>query len=132
MATKFYKRPITVEAVQWDGDMTTAEKFGVTECSQDLLCSALYIETLEGTMTANVGDWIIKGVKGEFYPCKPDIFAEIYTSQPSPDLLAEAVELLKDCERVFNNHNFNNLTPCEEIRITHDVEAFLAKLEAKP
>lgn len=38
----------------------------------------LYIETLEGTMTASDGDWIIKGVKGEFYPCKPDIFEATY------------------------------------------------------
>jgi hypothetical protein len=36
------------------------------------------IETLEGTMSANPGDWIIKGVNGEFYPCKPDIFAKTY------------------------------------------------------
>lgn len=36
------------------------------------------IETLEGTMTASPGDWIIRGVKGEFYPCKPDIFAATY------------------------------------------------------
>lgn len=38
----------------------------------------LEIETLEGTMTADVGDWIIKGVNGEFYPCKPDIFEKTY------------------------------------------------------
>jgi hypothetical protein len=40
--------------------------------------SELYIDTLEGTMTASEGDFIIKGVKGEFYPCKPDIFAATY------------------------------------------------------
>lgn len=38
----------------------------------------LEIETLEGVMEANVGDWIIKGIKGEFYPCKPDIFEATY------------------------------------------------------
>lgn len=38
----------------------------------------IFIQTLEGVMTANVGDWIIKGVKGEFYPCKPDIFEATY------------------------------------------------------
>jgi len=36
------------------------------------------IHTLEGVMTANIGDYIVKGIKGEFYPCKPDIFAETY------------------------------------------------------
>jgi hypothetical protein len=38
----------------------------------------MLIETLEGVMRAEVGDWIIRGVKGEFYPCKPDIFAATY------------------------------------------------------
>ncbi len=38
----------------------------------------LHIHTLEGTMTAQRGDWIIRGVRGEFYPCKPDIFADTY------------------------------------------------------
>jgi quercetin dioxygenase-like cupin family protein len=40
--------------------------------------TVIFIQTLEGQMTADVGDWIIKGVKGEFYPCKPDIFAATY------------------------------------------------------
>ncbi len=42
--------------------------------------TVLEIETLEGVMQADVGDWIIRGVKGEFYPCKPDIFAATYES----------------------------------------------------
>lgn len=42
----------------------------------------ILIPTLEGTMTANPGDWIIWGVKGEFYPCKPDIFAATYEEVP--------------------------------------------------
>ena len=46
------------------------------------------IETLEGTMTARLGDWVIRGVQGEFYPCKPDVFAETYLvldDEGSPD-----------------------------------------------
>ena len=43
---------------------------------------ASIIETLEGDMTANVGDFIIKGVQGEFYPCKPDIFEQTYDESP--------------------------------------------------
>lgn len=54
------------ELVSWTGD--NARHDG----------TAIYIETLEGTRRANVGDWIIQGVKGEFYPCKPDIFAKTY------------------------------------------------------
>lgn len=55
---KFRKKPVVIEAYQ-----TNVE---------------LKIETLEGTMTANPGDWIITGVKGEQYPCKPDIFEATY------------------------------------------------------
>ena len=60
----------------------------ITTSQSGLFCTAsstfmvkkdgLKIFTLEGTMNANIGDWIIKGVKGEFYPCKPDIFEETY------------------------------------------------------
>ena len=55
---KFVKKPVVVEAYQTDEEM--------------------YIETLEGLMKADVGDWIIRGVKGECYPCKPDVFDMTY------------------------------------------------------
>ena len=55
---KFRKRPVEVEAFQTDKEMD--------------------IPTLEGIMHANIGDWIITGVNGEQYPCKPDIFAKTY------------------------------------------------------
>lgn len=55
---RYRKKPVVVEAYQADEEME--------------------IETLEGTMRANVGDWIITGVKGERYPCKPDIFEATY------------------------------------------------------
>ena len=47
--------------------------FGIQGCE-----GFVYVSTLEGTMRADVGDWIIKGVKGELYPCKPDIFQQTY------------------------------------------------------
>lgn len=49
------------------------------------------IKTLEGTMRAEIGDWIIRGVKGEFYPCKPDIFAATYEPVLSPSPNSEGV-----------------------------------------
>ncbi len=70
-----------IEAVQltdnaFDGDHPNQEHVpGVTYDPQRRVAC---IETLEGTMTANIGDWIIKGVKGELYPCKPDIFEATY------------------------------------------------------
>jgi len=84
--SKFTKRPITVDAVQLtrnffdvalhfiNGDVIAG--FNNGEFPED--DCYINIKTLEGTMIALEGDWIIKGVKGEFYPCKPDIFEETY------------------------------------------------------
>lgn len=74
---KFKKKPVVIEAVRWTGD-----NFGeLTDFMHDAYGVDhlnITIETLEGTMTASVGDWIIKGVQGEFYPCKPNIFEQTY------------------------------------------------------
>ena len=79
---RFRKKPVVVEAIQWDGNLSTVEKLmeGSTceSVEQDLCDPALVIVTLEGKMRAEVGDWIIRGVKGELYPCKPDIFTKTY------------------------------------------------------
>lgn len=82
---KYRKKPIEVEAMQFTGhncyDILRFTNRG------DLLLAGLnelkqtdhpIIETLEGNMEAKPGDWIIRGVKGEFYPCKPDIFNATY------------------------------------------------------
>lgn len=76
---QYRKKPVVIEAVLWDGNLMTVEpllSYGQVE--QELGDYALLIPTLEGTMRAEVGDWIIKGIKGELYPCKPDIFAATY------------------------------------------------------
>lgn len=77
---KFRKKPVVIEAVQYGPySMPTVE---LVEFLEDVHCSigseGLVIETLEGNMLASVGDWVIKGVNGEFYPCKPDIFEKTY------------------------------------------------------
>ena len=80
---KFRKKPVVIEAVLWDGKPETAnaflgESFGVDWTYSGVGSLAIMIPTLEGNMRGEVGDWIIKGVKGEFYPCKPDIFEASY------------------------------------------------------
>jgi len=86
---QFRKKPVVVEAVQWTGlNVDTVLRFLCTVASvrrKDVASlggtfvgGGLVIETLEGEMTATPGDWIIRGVKGEFYPCKPDIFEATY------------------------------------------------------
>ncbi|MGW7688830.1 hypothetical protein ACWGMA_08040 [Streptomyces asiaticus] len=93
---RYRKKPVEVEAIRWDGTDAEATRIidwilgsGSTAnyiCSNPDRCSETHgdtphviaIRTLEGTMNADIGDWIIRGVKGEFYPCKPDIFAATY------------------------------------------------------
>ena len=93
----FQKRPIQIEAMQWDGTEAGAapvmdwvtNKGGTAALDRRPVRAdhhmnrlsyelRMYIQTLEGPMTASPQDWIIRGVKGEFYPCKPDIFAASY------------------------------------------------------
>lgn len=89
---KFKKKPVVIEAEQWDGTRASKERIEKVFCdlvtnsielgmdndwdSKEYLSWTIY--TLEGLITASPGDWIIKGVKGEFYPCKPDIFKLTY------------------------------------------------------
>ena len=79
---KFRKKPVVIEAMQYTPESCLAihEWMEIEHFSGGAgnPCEWMAIETLEGTMEAHVGDWIIKGVKGEFYPCKPDIFAATY------------------------------------------------------
>ena len=74
---KLRKKPVVIEAVQWIGNnLSEIQRF--YRPNEILIGDKIVIRTLEGTMTADKGDWILKGIKGEYYPCKPDIFAETY------------------------------------------------------
>jgi hypothetical protein len=85
---KFIKKPVVIDAWQWDECKDTFDllismgmKSGGHESHHDYPdeIRRLRVKTLEGTSyIANRGDWIIKGIKGEFYPCKPDIFKATY------------------------------------------------------
>ena len=78
--SRYRKKPVVIEAVQWTG-RNIEEVFaltGVSEITEGFVDDYLEIETLEGIMRAIKFDWIIKGVNGEIYPCKPDIFEKTY------------------------------------------------------
>ena len=88
MIQKYIKKPVEIEAIQWDGtyvgsrkiemefpDLNTISKSYHDESD---ICSHWKIQTLEGSLDVTKGDYVIKGVKGEFYPCKPDIFDLTY------------------------------------------------------
>ena len=73
----YRKKPIVIEAVRWTGKNTDEMETFLGNLPLTPI-GALAIGTLEGTMFAERGDWVIRGVKGEFYPCKPDIFEATY------------------------------------------------------
>ena len=78
---RFRKKPVIIDAIQFTGEnINEVESFMNPNHVVDTDCSdiSIKISTLEGEMTANIGDWIIRGVKGEFYPCKCDIFELTY------------------------------------------------------
>lgn len=83
---KYKKKPIVIEAVQWFGDVESTQEVmdfigelsTIPDNRQIWIDERIRIKTLEGTMTASIGDYIIKGAKGEFYPCKPDVFEMTY------------------------------------------------------
>lgn len=92
--SKHRKKPVVIEARQWDGSRESAtdicewmnenhvSPFAQDNASGDLVFG---IVTLEGVMIATPGDWIIQGVQGEFYPCKPDIFEATYEQVDEDD-----------------------------------------------
>jgi hypothetical protein len=84
----YRKRPVEIQAIQWTGRNTAQICTWVGGKTRDISLlgerAALAIHTLEGVMRADVGDWIIRGIKGEFYPCKPDIFEATY--EPVDDM----------------------------------------------
>lgn len=75
----YRKIPVVIEASQWFEDGDHPAVFIHESGGQVWVNGQSYVETLEGRHLVTPGDWIIKGAKGEFYPCKPDIFALTYT-----------------------------------------------------
>lgn len=80
MVKKYKKKPVIIEAVRWTGsNFAEIKRFmGDTVIAFNEESFKLSVKTLEGVITASPYDYIIKGVQGEFYPCKPDIFEETY------------------------------------------------------
>lgn len=84
--SKFRKKPVVIEAKQWfnHGDHSMVEPYDPEKAGAYIKGPGPHgwVKTLEGGHIVSPGDWIIKGVKGEFYPCKPDIFAATYDAEP--------------------------------------------------
>ena len=90
MVQKYRKKPVVIEALEWTGKnlkevieftgwhLSAKSRWSWQEYEQVVKKEGLKIFTLEGSHMAAIGDMIIKGVQGEFYPCKPDIFESTY------------------------------------------------------
>ena len=140
---QYRKKPVVIEAVRWTGanieevlpffgDFSKLPRApddphvhqGIGHCPPE---GTLDIPTLEGTMTARAGDWIIKGVKGEFYPCKPDIFEATYElAAPLPSLNTPSVN---EWERAYQ---FVGKGEARWANAYHDLLAFARQREATP
>lgn len=88
---KYRKKPVVIEAYQYEGDFVSSGNWTAPDWVNEAYNNGilvykevgdtppeLYVKTIEGDMKCNYKDYIIKGVKGELYPCKPDIFEETY------------------------------------------------------
>lgn len=86
----YRKKPVVIEAYQVDAPIGDRPQWYRDAIKAGILDHAFYdadgayVKTSEGRMHASPGDWIIKGVKGELYPCKPDIFEATYEPAPAP------------------------------------------------
>ena len=132
---KYIKKPVVIEAVQWDGkNLEEIMKFigspfkytnKTFYCTKEFIYDGidLFICTLEGKMKASVGDYIIKGVQGEFYPCKPDIFEKTYDKYVDK----EKAKSLNRLTKTFNKPDdpfFNYAYNKDDIKDEEDLNYF--------
>lgn len=113
------KKPVVIEAIQFTGH-NAAECFDFCPAAKfpERHEQSLIIPTMEGDMICSKGDYIIKGVKGEFYPCKPDIFAMTY--DPAPDIVRE-IDRVHGCINKPSLHE-NEIVADKQLRVDLDVQ----------
>ena len=124
---QYRKKPVVIEAIQFNGkNAEEIEQWSNNNVkrglvSEDTLTKVyLEIETLEGTMTAQLNDYIIKGVNGEFYPCKPDIFEKTYDAETTSfkeRLIKEQEELSDKLNKLYtfgSTEKFKELDPIHQ------------------
>lgn len=137
--SQYRKKPVVIDAIQWDGSLEMAEKILKLEGIDALLrfnvltnAPELAIKTLEGIHNVSPQDYIIKGVKGEYYPCKPDIFEATYNSVDSSETFLDRMKkekeeldekLLKLNDFIENNPKFNELSNINRILLVNQFNA---------
>lgn len=110
MKNKYVTKPVLVEAIQFDGtNIEEIKEFAgdkvITECWNRETSYYIAIRTLEGVMEALAGDYIIKGIKGEIYPCKPDIFEKTYEKvEEDPPEYPQYIKSFDDFDSSFGSY----------------------------
>lgn len=125
---KFRKKPVVIEAVQWTGD----NEMEIYDFSNGKVLhiagsTKMLVPTLEGDMQASVGDWIIRGVQGEFYPCKPDIFAATYEPEDARQAFPGHADTIEKITQIINERfrpDSINVEVAGGTPNTYNIEAF--------
>ena len=159
---KFVKKPVVIEAIQYDGaNITEIENFVGVKLPTVWLSvddTQVVIPTLEGDMKASKGDYIIKGIKGEFYTCKPDIFKSTYnvvednngilsegekrvrtsfnvsalkTVDTTKQLMAEAINLLSRDQNDVASYYYDNCNTTQYRDLSGDYQREIATAKTK-
>lgn len=159
---KFVKKPVVVEAIQYNGlNITEIESFVGAKLSTIMSSvedTQLIIPTLEGDMKVSKGDYVIKGIKGEFYPCKPDVFKSTYnvvednngilsegekrvrttfnvlsleTVDIAKQLMAEAINLLSRDQNDVASYYYDNLKSAQYNELSGDYQREIATAKTK-
>ncbi len=126
---KYRKKPVTIEAIQYKGNNPTEIHDFVRKHMFRDIDGNLSIHTLEGDMKASIGDYIIRGVDGEFYPCKPDIFKKTYEKiniQPNNSTVNKQELAYRFLELPYLIKNVNDdLKSINNIQCIKDFDKFL-------
>lgn len=145
----YRKKPVVIQAIQWDGAEEKAIEIASIEDFEGMLdykpgyFAGFFINTLEGQMEVSPNDYVIKGLKGEFYPCKPEIFELSYDLSGESESfldrvikekadLAEKTSKLKDF--IENNPKFDELTNINRILLINQfnaMELYLYSLDSR-
>jgi hypothetical protein len=145
----YRKKPVVIQAIQWDGTEEKAIEIASNEDFEGMLdykpghFSGFFINTLEGQMEVSPNDYVIKGLKGEFYPCKPEIFELSYDSADAPEsfldrVIKEKAELAEKTSKlddfIENNPKFSELSNINRILLVNQfnaMEMYLYALDSR-
>ena len=159
---KFVKKPVVIEAIQYNGENIEAIEDFVGKKLSTVMTSdvdvKLIIPTLEGDMKASKGDYIIKGIKGEFYPCKPDVFKSTYNVvednngilsegekrvrtnfnvsssklvDEAKQLMAKAINLLSNDQNDVSSYYYNRVNTVQYRELSGDYQREIATAKTK-